>query len=451
MLQDWGTDWSEMEPFYDAFDKITGLSGKAGNLRGEIQQGGNPFEGPRSNEYPTKPLRQPYGPTLFAETARNMGYKPFPVPSALVSEPYTNSLGVTMGPCTFCGFCTNYGCANYSKASAITTILPVLVRKSNFTARTNSEVLRITKDASGKRATGVVFVDTSGQEWEQPAELVVVTAFTFENVRLMLLSGIGTPYDPQTNTGTTGRNYAYQTANGVQLFFDDKNFNPFIGGGAVGMGIDEFNNDNFDHSGLGFFGGGSIRVTPIGAAPINNRPVPPGTPSWGTEWKRQTVKSYLSNMSIGCEASSYTTRNNYLSLDPTYNDHLGRPLLRLTFDFPENDLKMAQYCTDKVCEIAEAMGPRQIVKSPSKGHWNTVPYQSSHVVGGFVMGADPKTSSVNKYLQSWDVPNVFVVGASAFPQNPGYNPTGTVGALSFKAANAIRTLYLKSPGALVRA
>ena len=75
----------------------------------------------------------------------------------------------------------------------------------------------------------------------------------------MLLSGIGQPYDPLSNTGTTGRNYAYQTANSVQLFFDDKNFNPFIGGGAIGMGIDDFNNDNFDHSGLGFVGGGSTR------------------------------------------------------------------------------------------------------------------------------------------------------------------------------------------------
>lgn len=68
----------------------------------------------------------------------------------------------------------------------------------------------------------------------------------------MLLSKIGEAYDPVTNKGTTGRNYAYQTANNVTLFFDDKNFNPFIGAGAVGMGIDEFNNDNFDHSGLGF-------------------------------------------------------------------------------------------------------------------------------------------------------------------------------------------------------
>ncbi len=73
----------------------------------------------------------------------------------------------------------------------------------------------------------------------------------------------------------------------------------------------------------------------------------------------------------------------------------------------------------------------------------------AHTTGGAIMGSDPKTSAVNKYLQSWDVPNVFVIGASAFPQNPGYNPTGTVGALAFKAADAIRTLYLKTPGPLV--
>jgi gluconate 2-dehydrogenase alpha chain len=450
-LQDWGTDWDEMEPHYDAFDKIMGTSGKAGNLRGQIQAGGNPFEGPRSSEYPTPPLKQPYGPTLFAETAKDMGFHPFPVPSALLSEAYTNSLGITMGPCTFCGFCTNYGCANYSKASPIISVLPAVIRKPNFKAQTNSEVLKVVLDRSGKRATGVIYADTSGHLWEQPADLVIVTAFTFENVRLMLLSGVGQPYDPAGNTGTTGRNFAYQTANNVTLFFDDKNFNTFIGGGAVGMGIDDWNNDNFDHSGLGFLGGGSVRVTPIGAAPIGYHPTPPGTPTWGSEWKRAVVKNYLSTMSIGCEASSYSTRNNHLSLDPNYSDRFGRPLLRITFDFPENDRRMAGYCTDRVAEIAQKMGPRQIVKSAQTGHWNTVPYQSSHVVGGFVMGADPKTSAVNKYLQSWDVPNLFVVGASAFPQNPGYNPTGTVGALAFKAAEAIRQQYLKAPGPLVPA
>jgi len=314
---------------------------------------------------------------------------------------------------------------------------------------TNCEVLRVTMDSSGKRATGIIYMDANGEEWEQPAELVVISAFIFENVRLMLLSGVGQPYDPVTNTGTTGRNYAYQTANSVRMFFDDKNFNPFIGGGAIGMGIDEFNNDNFDHSGLGFVGGGSTRVTPIGAAPIDSRPLPPGTPAWGSEWKKATVKNYAATMSIGCEASSYATRTNYLSLDPTYKDPLGRPLLRITFDFPENDRKMAAYVTGKVGEIAKSMNPRQMVPSSQQGHWNSAPYQSSHIVGGFIMGADPKNSSVNKHLQVWGVPNLFVVGSSAFPQNPGYNPTGTVAALAFKAADAIRTRYLKRPGEMI--
>ncbi len=46
---------------------------------------------------------------------------------------------------------------------------------------------------------------------EQPADLVLLCAFSFFNVRMMLLSGIGKPYDPQTGQGVVGRNYAYQT------------------------------------------------------------------------------------------------------------------------------------------------------------------------------------------------------------------------------------------------
>ena len=66
-----------------------------------------------------------------------------------------------------------------------------------------------------------------------------------------------------------------------------------------------------------------------------------------------------------------------------------------------------------------------------------------------MLGIDPSTSAVNTYLQSWDVPNVFVLGACAFPQNAGKNPTGPVGALAYWSADAIRKRYLKNPGALV--
>lgn len=450
-VQDWGTDWEEMEPFYDRFDYLAGISGKAGNIQGRIEEGGNPFEGPRARDYPLPPMRQPYGPTLFAEAARGLGYHVFPAPSALLSQGYVNTLGIAMGPCTYCGFCTNYGCANYSKASAQTAVLPVLMRKPNFELRTLCEVLRLRLDPSRRQVRSVIYLDSDGEEWEQPADLVVVTAFTLDNVRLMLLSGVGETYDPRTRRGTIGRNFSYQMGNGAQCYFENKVFNTFIGGGAIGMAIDDLNNDNFDHGGLGFFGGGSVRCIPVGATPIAQRPVPPGTPRWGSAWKRATVKYYQANLNVSAESSSYSSPANHLDLDPTYTDRLGRPLLRITFDFPENDRRMSRYVTARAAEIGRAMGASQVVETVRDGHWSSVPYQSTHVVGGMIMGADPTTSAVNKYLQSWDVPNLFVVGASAFPQNSGYNPTGTVGALAFKAADAIRTRYLAAPGPLVPA
>ena len=139
-------------------------------------------------------------------------------------------------------------------------------------------------------------------------------------------------------------------------------------------------------------------------------------------------------------------RDCYLDLDPTYKDPLGRPLMRMTFDYQDNERKMARYMAERCVEIAKAMGARQTTLNTLTGPWSVIPYQTTHNTGGAVMGTDPKTSALNRYLQSWDVPNVFVMGASAFPQNAGYNPTGTVGALTYWALDAIKSQYLKNPG-----
>ena len=125
--------------------------------------------------------------------------------------------------------------------------------------------------------------------------------------------------------------------------------------------------------------------------------------------------------------------------------------MRITLDFHDNEIKMSQYLTDRLAEIVQKMGPRQIVKRPRLGPYDNTVYQTTHTTGGAVIGTDPRTSAVNRYLQSWDVPNLFVTGASGFPQNPGYNPTLTVGALAYLAADAIRNKYLKNPGRLIDA
>ena len=119
------------------------------------------------------------------------------------------------------------------------------------------------------------------------------------NVRMMLLSKIGAQYDPATAKGTVGRNYCYQTSAGARLMFEDKHFNPFIGAGSLGMTIDDFNGDAFDHSKLDFVGGAGISCTVTNGRPISNRPTAPGSPRWGAKWKQATVEGYQNAMGFG--------------------------------------------------------------------------------------------------------------------------------------------------------
>jgi gluconate 2-dehydrogenase alpha chain len=450
-VQDWGITYDELEPYYDMFDKLCGTTGTAGNLRGQIQPGGNPFEGPRSSEFPNPAMAQTYGPTLFGKAAAEIGRHPFPHPTGNLSRPYTNPLGAQLGKCTYCGFCEKFGCGNYSKASPQTTVLPYLLQKSNFALKTECEVLRIELTPDKKRATGVTYVTSAGEEFFQPAEMVFIGAYILQNVRLLLLSGIGKPYDPKSGTGVVGKNYAYQTMSSVDVFFDDKIINPFIGAGALATVIDDFNGDNFDHGGLGFIGGAYIAGMITGGRPIEMIRTPEGTPAWGLEWKHAAAKNYLRSFNLSIHGSNMSCRGNYLDLDPTYRDIHGRPMLRMTFDFNENDHKMSNYLTDRTIEVAKAMGVREYKANRRVGSWSVVPYQTTHNTGGAIMGDNPGNSVINKYLQTWDVPNVFSMGAGAFPQNAGYNPTGTVAALTYHSARAVIDRYLKNPGPLVQA
>ncbi|MFC4526225.1 GMC family oxidoreductase [Dyella halodurans] len=453
-IQDYGVSYDELEPFFDQFEYVCGTSGRAGNLNGEIKDGGNPFEGPRKREYPNPPVADNYAAKLFADAARALGHKPFPQPSSNASRPYTNSYGARLGPCNLCGYCERFGCYMYSKASPQTTILPVLMRRPNFELRTNSHVTRVNLDNTGKRATGVTYIDAKGQQVEQPADLVIVAAFQMHNVRLMLMSGIGKPYDPKTGTGVIGKNYAYQMMSTIGLFYDqDVAINPFASAGSGGNQIiDDFNSDHFDHGPYGFVGGGYILGGQTGGRPIQQLSLPPGTPAWGEKWKRAAKDSYLHTTGLQTHGSVMSYRDRYLDLDPTYKDSFGLPLLRMTFDWHDNEYKMTRFLTDRAQEIADQMKPRQSAQTVRKpgDHYDTRQYQTTHTTGGVIQGKDPNTSALNNFQQSWDVHNVFVTGASAFPQNIGYNPTGLIGGLTYRSVKAIRETYLKNPGPLVQ-
>jgi gluconate 2-dehydrogenase alpha chain len=332
-----------MEPYHDLFEKLFGISGKAGNLDGRLQPGGNPFEAPRKNEYPQKPLEITEAGLIFKAAVEAMGHKPFPTPAGNSSGAYTNPDGQKLGQCQYCGHCERFICEAQAKASPEVLLYPMLLQRKGFEIRLRCHVLGLNYDKQGKRITGVRYVDlVTGTEYEQPADVVVLGAFTMSNTRVLLLDGVGKPYDPKTRTGVVGKNFCYQTNSGVAVFFKDRWINPFLASGSTGTVIDDFNNDNFDHSGLGFLGGGSISASVFNGRPIANRRLPPGTPAWGTKWKEANAAWYAHSFSVGAQGSCYPHIDNYLDLDPEYKDAYGQPLLRMTFDFRENETKMSE-------------------------------------------------------------------------------------------------------------
>ncbi|KGP92706.1 GMC family oxidoreductase [Pontibacillus chungwhensis BH030062] len=435
-VQDWGITYDELEPYYDQFEKACGISGEE-----------NPMAGKRSNPYPTPPMKSTRSLDKFAEATKELGYKPYRIPSANLSEPYKNQYGLQINACQYCAFCERFGCEYGAKSDPVISVIPAAQESGNYEIRYHSNVTEVIYD--GSKVTGVKYVDVqSGEEFIQPAEVVALTSYVMNNVKFLLMSDIGQKYDPKSGQGVVGRSYCYQILPGATGFYEEEQFNTFMGAGALGTSINDYYGDNFDHSELDFIHGGVISITQTGKRPIANNPTPPDTPRWGKEFKSNSIKYYTRTLTIGSQGASLPYKENFLDLDPTYKDAYGLPLLRMTYNFTDQDKKLQKYITQKTAEISEKMGASKTVPNPELTDYSIVPYQTTHNTGGAIMGADPNSSVVNSYLQHWNAENLFVVGASAFAHNGGVNPTDTVGALAYRAAEGIKK-YRKNGGSLV--
>jgi gluconate 2-dehydrogenase alpha chain len=339
-----------------------------------------------------------------------------------------------------------------AKSQPTNTLLPMIQKRNNVSIRTGASVRRIVHDStpSGERARGVTYIDASGEEVFQPAELVFLASWTLNNTRLLLLSQLGEPYNPASGKGTLGRNLTYQVYFPAATAFFDKPLNRFMGSGASGIRISDFDGDLFDHSGLPFLRGGILLALSLGFRPIANFGVVPQmvTARWGSEWKKAALHCYDRTGNIVFHGEHLAYRDNYMDLDPVYKDHLGDPLLRFTLDWRDNERRMADFATAKAVEIAREMGAKDVNPFPGYRSYDATRSQSTHVAGGTIMGSSRDRSVVNSYLQHWQVSNLFVLGASAFPQNASANPTPTILALAYRTADAIVNRYLKNPGAL---
>src|SRR6202158_2849565 len=201
-VEDWPFGLEEIEPYYDKVEHEVGVSGQAGNVNGAIDQRGNLFEGPRSREYPMPPLRGTEFTDRMGAAARKLGWHAFPGPAAINSTTYDERPS-----CQYHGFCNRGGCHVNAKNSTAVSTIPKAMETKRLQVVTQAIATSVTYDDRSGRATGVAYVK-GGQEYFQPADVVLLASYTYENVRLLYLSKSRSfPNGLANNGGPGGRHY----------------------------------------------------------------------------------------------------------------------------------------------------------------------------------------------------------------------------------------------------
>ena len=225
------------------------------------------------------------------------------------------------------------------------------------------------------------------------------------------------------------------------------------GAGGLGTGVDDFDGDHGADPDKGLLRGGTIRAASGGEAPIaafgHLPPEEEHGAAWGAAWKKKALRWYDRSGQLMLEGEHFSYRQHYFDLDPAYTDKFGDPLLRLTLDWTDHERAQGALAARVQAEIGKAMGATvgDVVRGIGRRYAVTY-YQSTHVQGGVIMGTSPDSSVVNPWLQHWQMPNLFVLGGSAFPQNASGNPTLTALALAYRAADGLVDRYFKRPGPL---
>jgi gluconate 2-dehydrogenase alpha chain len=423
-LVDWPVSYDDLEPYYAEVEQAIGVSGTAARVAGEAPNpAGNYFEEERSKPFPMPALRRTGWSELMAEAATRLGWHPFAAPAAINSEPYDGRPA-----CTFCGFCQYNGCYRDAKGSTQLNVIRRAEETGRLRIETMARVLRVDVDADGM-ASGVTFV-RGCTEYFQPARSVLVATFTYENTRLLLLSKSSAyPDGLANNHGQVGKHYIAHVVPFAYGLFPGRRLNLFNGVGSQVTCVDDWNADHFDHSGLGFVGGGVVtamhELMPVAFA---RWPLPPGVPRWGSEWKRWMKANAQSVGALFTQFDALPYESNVLDLDPSVTDRDGVPVIRVTHKLHANEQSAHRFF--------QVMMQRWLREAGASTTWEhpVILVEGRHCYGGTRMGADAETSVVDSFGFAHDVPNLGVLGASTFPTAGGHNPTLTVQAHTWRAA-----------------
>ncbi len=419
-MTDWPIAYRDLESYYDRAEWELGCAGVAGNIGGELVEGGNPFEAPRARGYPMPPLQRHSTDQVFVAACRRLGLHPFPTPAAIATVPYKGRPA-----CTNCGYCHGYPCHTGSKITTHELVEATARETGNLEVRPNARVFRVDRGRDG-RVEGVAYFGSGGGGVEVKAPVVVLAAYGFENARLLLASGINR--NGQVGMNLMLHNYGWFTG------LMPEETNPFMGSLQCGSVVDDYSSERIPDNDEGVLWGSPINTWTGDMQPIEViHGLPPEVPKWGAGLKDWLTHNYRRLTRLYSQHSSIPSRAAYCDLDPVVKDRFGQPALRITHDWADHDRRAALYFFDIKRRIAREMGMTKWWEdSPTPAYHVTV-----HDAGLHRMGEDPERSVTSPTGELHECPGLFACGAGQFPTLPAYNPTETIFALAYLTAEEI--------------
>ncbi|HSQ32840.1 MAG TPA: GMC family oxidoreductase [Gemmatimonadaceae bacterium] len=409
---DWPITYEELEPYYTKVDWEIGVSGAPG-----------PFDPPRSRPYPMPPLPNKSGGVLLERAAHVLGLHAQVSPMAILSQPRDGR-----SACMACGHCSYYGCEFGAKSSSLVTVIPKAIATGRCEVRTESTAFRVETNDKG-RATGILYFDKEGKERRQPARAVVLAANGAEDARLLLMStSPAFPHGLANSSGNVGRfimfnGYAYTSGR-----FEHP-LNEYKGAVASRVVLDYYDADPK----RGFYGGGGIDARfPYGPIAFAVDGLPRDVPQWGREYKQALSDFYSRSLRFMSHLTSLPVATNTITLDAEHADHWGRPGFCLTYKDHPDDMKTKEWFRARSHEMMVAAGATHVWDQPVAPADGGV-----HLLGTARMGNDPRDSVVDRYHRAHDVPNLFICDGSSFVTSGRGQPTMTIQALAFRAADHI--------------
>jgi choline dehydrogenase-like flavoprotein len=410
-LADWPITYDDLEPYYSAVEWAAGVSGQGGL---------DPKEGFRSRPYPMPPL-DITGPGVLMEVgARKMGWRALPAPMAIASRPYRGR-----DACHNCGFCWFFPCEWGAKSGSNFTMIPEAVETGRCEVRTECKVRKVETDARG-RVTGVMYYDRERRDVFQRARVVFLCANGAETPRLLLMSKSNLHPDGLANgSGLVGRHLMFNgNTAGNGEFEHEVN-------GHKGPPVTRITLEPYELDKEGFMGGGGFDFRYCFPPTLSMLSLPGDGPQWGSGFKEAMRRMHTRTSYCWGHTTQLPVPTNAVDLDPEVKDGWGLPAIRVTFREHEHDVRMMRWFHDRGIDLLKAAGAvRTWGQAPGEDPGGAV-----HMLGTCRMGNDPRTSVVDRYHRAHGMPNLFVVDGSSFVTAGRGQPTLTIQALAFRAAD----------------